>query len=997
MKNYCGIHLKLSHRINDINGLKSNPEWQIKILEENLSFLFNKNSSCGFFQMKSSSSGIVKSSPNVLTIGDKCQIPTLCDLKNETEGDEIIHDKPESVGNSQSKIAHPLQSNETIKPQTSENKITPTEPRAELPKVKRYTSLNTDVKLLECTKHRESDSNIDFFVEGEKIVTFVCGPSPAGKQTPRISDNKPDSNKSDGPGNTLSKSNLISQIASTTSNKSVEHNATNNYDVIWSQPDDNNKLLWHPAFTQQNCHSPSIKKLQPYSEDQISYSSNFQGPISHQNMETSLSRERTLFREMALRSCYTMENIISGTKPLPSFVHKEVKQTRDSIFSAISSKESSSNIVADNIMSVLDMFKSWVKLSSFFENKEFKSYLEISGLDQTVMNDFLQWQCVTRVFADKFVQMLNTIFPGQSGVCDPTGFRKGCCFSKSPTLLNDNNSDVCPQVQHNYSQKVSHGSGSIKYWKQHRLTSDEVQNIGMDRACSRSVCSIFSKPCSQNGPMPMDMLHGNTLLAKGNCEVNTSITTTNSQNKIYDEASLSLNNLSIGCPCPLKSSRLSLNSDDNTSRISPIGGVCNFKNDGISGGSVRGMLKVPAITFMNTALEGLNAPECVSAHHTHNSQPSGVLNLNQVSMKQSPVQYVDTEANENYVNVKINYMKPGSYNPPQKPANCQTVVNNNFPIEDLPVVGIPFVYNGTHPPSKASMVNGNLMKKDYTKHDVLVGSSLDCWQAALSSAEIFRNTLVVSKPADVLNLNLSDTTSIKTHFLLGDEPNQDSSSNEFKIDHENEYVNKNNFKKDSTSEIGPAEIETKLKTSNWTTKPFDGKYHNTVHSSSPGNMESGIFNLVSPKHETDISSFEDKSIKFDTSTYKFSTSPFSSGSDSLDFDITKANKALEPIHILQNPNFQCDIQGKNVAIPKLRKQGKNINDDCRTSFDRNPVVSIRKHKTIPKISITKEITFKLETILNCIWNTKVLSLVEEATITDRVSGKLNYTQLPLHL
>lgn len=988
----CGILFKLSHRINnsDLKELKLNPEWQIKILEEN--FCFNKNSTCEVFQMKNSS-GLSKASSNLLKIDGKYQIPTQCDLKNGTDftikfrgekstvydGTGRILDRPDSVAHYENKTFGPLQTNEV-----KENKATLTAVTKELTKVKSETP--TCVKSSEPSKHNESD----FLIEGEKIVSFVCGPSHPGIQTANISDSQKLNVKTDvepdRPENTVPKSQVSSQTGSTTFNKTVKNDATNKCDLVWSQPEGSNKLLWLPAFTQQNCNSPSLKKSQVCNEV-ITRSSNNQGTISHQNIET------TLFREMALRSCYTMEHILSGTKTGPPSVQKEVRQVRESIFSAISTKESSNSTVADNILSVLDIFKSWVKLSSYLENKEFKVYLEMNGLDETVIDEFLKWQSTSRVFVDKFVQMLNNVVPVQSGVSDPAVLRKGFCFSTPPMLLKDNNEFVSPQAQHNFSLKfspcVKSGYDSSKHLKQNRFSPDEVQQT--DLRSKIPLCPVVSKQCPPNNTM--NMHHGNTLLGNRSSEVTLSHFNLTIPDKIscklQDETSFRINNLS---PCPLTSSRLTTNIGDITSRIPTINGVSSFYSDSnlCSPGPVKGMFKVPAITFTNTPHEVLNTAKCLVAPHKYNSLPSGglssnqlLITANQMSTKLSPSQYVDSDANENYVEVQSNYMKPGNYNPPLKPAICQTVVNNNFPIEDPPVVGIRVVY-GTNPPSKSSVVNSSLMKKDHTENDALVRSSQDCWQAASSSAEMFRQHLPMSNSTEMPNLNLSDTVSMKTHFLLGDETSQDSSSNESKFGSENEEIS---TKKDSTSELGLAVVETQLKKSSWLTKSFAKEINaNRFHGSGFNNLESDNFNLFSSNSKAVISSFEDESIRLDTSTNKSSTSPFSSGRDSFDSGVTKSDKPLEPTHILQNPVLQCDLNGKNNIFQKQRKQCKNYsNDDYLTPFDRNPVFSLRKSKTLPKISITNEITLKLENILNCIWNTKVLSLVEEAAITDMVS------------
>lgn len=1061
MTNVCGIRMRYEQNVNKStlhSLLVLNPECQIKILEENLKFLFQEDSTYNYFQIKSnhlslrsgSRDSIIQSANNSVIEPKPLLINSLePTFRYAVNKNENSLERNKSIGLEETVNNNLADRKELLSVHTSR---VSSNILKETKRVKNKRVLRSAAKLSPLkpffdqnaseehdNSRKDADNQYEFTVEQEKIVSFVCSNSPPRKQTDKSSSEFSDDqtvfsdHDSDSRCKLWTSCNGESDSLSESASNTCESNKTNtvvdtDYLSKFHQMTGSNQLLWHPPT------SLSYDSLETSRHKQPSYPAAFtnlnateafsdirasSGSVQRK-MESSFSRETTLFRETSLRGCYNMENIVKGIIPPLTQVQQELKKVRESIFSAVRSQQSADDLVSDSILSILDICKSWLRLSSHLKGKEFVDILESSGVNLSVLNDFLQWQCVSRVFIDKMIDTLQKITPKMyssnvsrtlnGSSMTPTEVKN---LVYTPGLLNMHNSvssiNTCPSENDLLSSKCELSSN--KHWKLRRFVLDQPnmesrpKNSCMSNNCpasntynhfsqTHSPCSsdVFygqgdppltynseSHFCKINHPFPVKNIftgQGDVNFSPNSCSIlHGSVTNSYQPDK------------NTNLPCISKSSKhLVRERVDTKSYQTTI--ASNMAKDFPTLGLPINPLS--QATTPNFAI----VPPFYNSQMCHKSSSNYQLNPSQFTVKQNPILCTDSDIVEKCT--KSSYMKPGSYNIPEKPIGFQKIINNNIPIEDSPVVGVHFLFTGAQgnilsPKTLSSM---SATEKHISIEDGGVGKSDEKWKAAMTSAEIFRDNLITCKADCGPNLKLSDTVSLKTHFLLSDDFSQDSSSNDFKLSSESEELSPCER---TSPAMDVSVVEAQVKTSDWLMQSFNKavlenerevpNYTDCKKLTNDNNSDFEVTDLYRTNFMSEKLGSNEKDGNI--SHHNFSGS-LSYSQNYFQFEENGKVVSLKPeLNAINAVDRTSESSDASLTGKKLHRNSKKLQDDLSISclFDHRSSLFRRKAKSIFKRAITKPISSKLEDILNCICSTEVSSLVEFDCKSEKVRIK----------
>lgn len=1064
MTNVCGIRMRYEQNVNKStlhSLLVLTPECQIKILEENLKFLFQEDSSYNYFQIKSnhlslrseSRDSIVQSANSSITEPKPLFISSLePTLRYKVNKKEIPIERNKSIGLAETVNNSLSDRKELLSVHTSRlsSNILKETKRVKNKRVLSSAAKHSPLKPFfdqnGCDDHdnsrKDADNQYEFTVEQEKIVSFVCSNSPPRKQTDKSSSEYSDDQNvlsdhdSDSRCKLWTSCNGESDSLSESASNTCESNKTNtvvdtNYFSKIQQMTGSNKLLWHPppSLSYDSLDTPRYKQpaypaaftnlnaTDAVSDIRVSSDS------VQRKMESSFSRETTLFRETSLRGCYNMENIVNGIIPPLTQVQQELKQVRESIFSAVRSQQSADDLVSDSILSILDICKSWLRLSSHLKSKEFVDILESNGINLSILNDFLQWQCVSRVFIDKMIDTLQKITPktygsnvsrtlNEHGSMTPTDVKN---FAYSPGLLNMHNSvssinTSCQSENDLLSSKCELSSN--KHWKLRRFVLDQPNMESKPKSSCRSNCAAsntYNNFSQTHSPCSSDMFYGqgDPPLSYNSeshfCKINHPFPVKNNFSGQGD-VNFSQNSCSIlhgsvsnsyqpekntNLPCISKNSKHLVRERVDTKSYQPT-----IANNMVKDFPTLGLPINPhgQATTPNFAI----VPPFYNSQMCYKSSSNYQLNPSQFTAKQNPIQCTDSDIVEKCT--KSSYMKPGSYNIPEKPIGFQKIINNNIPIEDSPVVGVPFLFTGVQgnilsPKTLSSM---STTEKHMSIEDDGVGKSDEKWKAAMTSAEIFRDNLITCKADCGPNLKLSDTVSLKTHFLLSDDNSQDSSSNDFKLSSESEELSPCER---TSPAMDVSVVEAQVKTSDWLMQSFNKAVLENEREV-PNYMDCKKLNHdnISDFEVTDLygtNLMRDKlgsKEKDGISSHYNVSCCISSSQNYFQFGPNEKSVSLKPeLNAINAVDRKPESSDASLTVKRLHRNNRKLQDDVSISclFDQRSSLFRRKAKSIFKRAITKPISSKLEDILNCICSTEVSSLVEFDCKSEKV--RLNST------
>uniref|UniRef100_A0A1B6G9D9 Bromo domain-containing protein n=1 Tax=Cuerna arida TaxID=1464854 RepID=A0A1B6G9D9_9HEMI len=882
--------------------------------------------------------------------------------------------------------------------------------------------------------HNELDSDFEFTLKEENIVSFVCSPTPPRKfkdQSDHKFDNDPSNNDSDQESDKHSErsSSKGDSVSETVSNFSYKSNSIGDMIMSGTRVHDwpkLNNLVWHPPTQQNSLDLNSINKPNVYSlpssndlmRPNLHQNIDFHEPVNHNSflsnqnrLKSSCAQETILFREASLRGCYNLEAILKEINPSLPVVEQEVVKVKEAIFSSIRSKQNNDCLISDSVCSIMDLIKLWIKLNAHFERDDFRNVLEMSGCDNSVFHEFLQWQYVSRMFIEKMIHVLKKISHRNTADMNSISFNHSGYLRTPAYELSFNN------VNHssgNDSKDNKFTSSKLdltqtKHWKQRRFQLDqtnqevtETKNKRLLRSNLTVTNTFNSFQLPVNGNTEMVFGQGDNRLSCYNRDFNFDNKNSKMAGKLSN-FSEDFSQFSHSSKFIKDTSVLTgvLEKKEPIKRplINPMKEPCGMKGETnmYVPRLVNENLNCPSINLMNSSVShrcSINTSNIPTVPPFCNNQPC-FINSNQClpnfgqcqSLKKAnPIHCIDTDLGENCI--KSNYMKPGSYNPPQKPLTYQKVINNNLPIEDMPVVGIPFLYSNTQTPALIVEVSKSFdtsQSNPSQTHAVLTESrSDDTWKVALSLAESFRESMIASKCSSNPNLKVSETVSLKSHFLLSDEFSQHSSNNEFKLDSENE--DSNVFDKSASADIAIPVVEPKLKTTDWLTKSFDctppetdreninaeTKYVRSDCESNGINKDCDSIShqdKVKHKHCMPVSPEEDRQ------------------KDSLNIDRGLNTVAHTPKTPHVNSIYQDAGSGFNFRKPK---KNKKLRDEYTNVFENKPTLLYRKPKSIFKRSMTKHMFCKLEEIFNYIWNTKLCDFDGVDIKPEQDMGRLDY-------
>ncbi|KAG8258914.1 uncharacterized protein LOC124362413 isoform X2 [Homalodisca vitripennis] len=883
--------------------------------------------------------------------------------------------------------------------------------------------------------HNELDNEFEFTLKEENIVSFVCSPTPPRKfkdQSDLTFDNDPSNDDSDQESDKHSErsSSKGDSVSETVSNISYKSNSKS--DVMMSRarfhdwPKTNN-LVWHPPTQQNNVDLNSISKPHVYSLPSNEFMRpnlhqnviDFHEPVNHNSflnnqnkLKSSCAQETILFREASLRGCYNLEAILKEISPSLPNVEQEVVKVREAIFSSIRAKQNNDCLISDSVISMMDLIKLWIKLNAHFERDDFRNILEISGCDISVFHDFLQWQYVSRMFIEKMIHVLKKISHRNTADVNNhcpsfnhSGYHRTPAYELSLINVNhssgnDSKDTKIPSSKLDFTQ--------TKHWKQRRFQPDqtnqevtETKNKRLLRSNLTVTNTFNSFQLPVNGNSEIVFGQGDNRLScysrdfnfdNKNCKIPCKL------NYFSEDCSQFSHSSKFIKDTPVLTGVLEKKEPIKRPLINPIKEPCCIKGETnmYAPRLANDNLNCSSTNLMNLSVShrcSINTPTIPTVPPFCNNQPC-FINANQSlpnfgqchSLKKpNPIHCIDTDLGDC---IKSNYMKPGSYNPPQKPLTYQKIINNNLPIEDMPVVGIPFLYSNTQTPALIVEVSKSFDTSHTSPsqtHDVPTESrSDDTWKVALTLAESFRENMIASKCSSNPNLKVSETVSLKSHFLLSDGFSQHSSNNELKVDSETE--DSNVFDKSTPTDIAIPAVESKLKTTDWLTKSFDCTPPETDKETS--NAET---NYVRPDCESygvnkscDSTSHQDK-VKH---KHCMPVSPEEDKQkDSVNIDRTLNTVPQTTKTPLVNPAYQDLGSGFNFRKPK---KNKKLRDEYTNVFENKPTLLCRKPKSIFKRSMTKHMFCKLEEIFNYIWNTKLCDFDGVEIKPEQDTGRLDY-------
>lgn len=1047
--NACEVQMRYEKNVNTNTAhslLMLNPECQIKILEKNLKFLFQKDSSYSYFQIKSNHLSLrTESKDSVIESASNGAEPKPILI---TRSQPTIHHKGDNKGihiegckrtcveeNCNNNLANKKEifivKSNILKDKKVKNKRQ-LNSAAQFSSLKQFYDHNEEND----TSKMDIENQYEFTLEQEKIVSYVCNTSPQRKLTDKSSSDTEFSDDqtvlSDHSSEKCAKpwtdcngesDSLSGSVASSTlreSNKTNTIVVDTDYLSTFTKITDPSKLLWHPPSS-LSCDSLDTPKAKKPSCPAVfvnfnSNNSNSDNRITsdsfQRKMESSFSRETTLFRETSLRGCYNMENIVKDVIPPQTHVQQELKIVKEAIFSAVRSQQNSDDLVSDSVLSMLDMCKSWLRLSSHFKGKEFMDILESHGINPSIFDDFLQWQCVSRVFIDKMIDILQKVTPkicranDSSTLKDLSGRTLPDVknFVYSPNYLNMHNSvnsTNTRQIENNLSSSTCEINPN-KNWKQRRFFLDQPKQVIVEskNTYGPNYLGNTYNNCSQpHNPCRSDMLYGQgdpplCYNSESHCTINHQFPDNNSYSGQAD-VSLSLNSLSIShgnvsnsyrpdnpnLPFISKSVKHFFRDRSGTKLYqTPV--ASNVTNEFPT-------LSLPISPHSSASTPNLTiVPPFYNSHMCCSNSSNYQLNPSQLTVKQNPIQCADIDIVEKCP--KTSYMKPGSYNIPEKPKGFQKIINNNIPIEDSPVVGVPFLFSGPQGSIISPKPISSISKTENqgSNEDKGERKSEEKWKAAKTSAETFRDNLMASVADSEQNVKSSDTVTINTHFLLSDEFSQSSLSNDCKLSIESKETS-------SCERTNPAMdvsvVEAKVKTSDWLMQSFnkavlesEREVPNFQNCTIP-NWEHDTGCEVKDMYKTNCKGETLASNEIDgINSYYNSFFSVNCSQNCLQFD-EKVNSKPE-LSVVGAVDTKSESNDASLLEDETNRNNSKLQDlSASCLLDHKFSLFRKKAKPVFNRAITKPISNKLEDILNCICSTQVSSLVEFGYKSEKVS------------
>lgn len=1005
-----------------------NPECHLKFLEENLNFLSRKPTRCNDFKISSSksSSYSVETLQNVFSLpedrlpsltfaslseGSVSQLKTIeRKFDNGSCKDTVVFD-----GSKMKMSNGSLQKRAVDKPFLATSSII---------KIKeKYSSKNdrnhefhpnlnvkpvTTENTAEIMKNKtDSDNQFEFTVAGEKIVSFVC--SPPTSRRPRTKESEKNCICDSDEESIVSSSKGSSETASSTSSKSSYSKYIKKKETlpVREQMMKTNMLLWHPPSTSRNDVSLSESKaiysgssfnrqIKPKPTENCI---NFFGTINSlyavassgdRSLKNAQNQETVMFRETALRGCYDIETLLRDVKTASPEVEKEVSQTREAIFSAVRLQRGNDSIVSDSVQSIVDICNSWIKLNAHFERKDFKHFLETNGVDLTILGDFSQWQCMSRMFVDKLINVLKKVSLGKGSKItrqhDPIPTRGyGTATVQSDLEVRgestpNNIHRVVPSINTNLPATDTQG----KRWKQRRFLSEKIDSEKVALTGNRPCRSTFTvDSCFQNSLL-VSSCNTETVFGQGDNCLNfardfSKVNHVKPQSCQFAQGDVSFFNGSKHCSnsgffdknINVPSMKCSVRGETNVCPVSSANDLCT---------PVSSLVDMPLNNYFPVNIQQAvptvpplyNNQLCLV--NASQYQPS----FNHSLAKPNPIHCIDSDNGENYI--QSSYMKPGHYAPPQKPASFQKAVNNTIPIEDIPAVGIPFLYSAPYSSSqqpKSLEFPNSLPQIQMSKDNNQTKDSDVTWKTALSMAGPFRDNMMTDRIDDGPNLKLSETVSLKSHFLLSDGNSQNSSSSgdSFKLNSDND---ERSSPSDNNSNMDFPVTKSKTKTSDWLVGSFNKMSLENEHSLRCNIKEENV-NHKNEQLQVSKTNEEPNKLEYKESylSSSYLTNVYSGfGNIRDDSNSSKKEEVLGPFLKTDTSYLQ----------KKLRKNKKGRDD--YTLFDwKNPMLFNKPETMVFSKSMSNKVTCQLEDILNCIWNTKVSTLIDEEIKSEKVIFK----------
>lgn len=886
----------------------------------------------------------------------------------------------------------------------------------------------------------DDNNLFDFSIEAEQMVSSICNSSPPNVSTEKDMfhskhydteifkndqsefemksfNEKPQVNEFL---KAINKTLSITHTMQTDSNEDWSKNATkHNMCKIFPNNEPNVRNIFNNQFPHQNENLENLFSFEKLTK----------------KMSSTINQETLLFREAAIRGCYDIDNILKSTKPKCPEIEVECNSVKNSIFSAISEVRDFNIFLSDFCLSFLQIIKSWIGFNSHIENSTVNNLLQ--NIDPLLPEYFKNWQYITRIFMDRMVKCLQIVndsnLLNSSDVANSTNFKTksvpqnnsspnagqqdlnnlNLLIPSHSTLTQTMDEQIISDAKTNLNFFVTKQEIKIPetndFFKEMHLKSETIKNVNPQKNWKQR---RFSDTNSAFGNVPKSNF----------CPLKTNMSPVSQIQANWTPSTLKYSSpftpeknetLLVGCGDGVYKSNIQNINKDVTNLVGPSFSSkkmdsCFSSNQSVSGDNFSNTpssnFKIPLFnTFSpgpglyenhsgyvkdhnNVLMNGLTP--CTTNTIKFNQQhpftpltppyyipalgiigtPQPLINSNKLV---NPIQCVDSDSDSN-----TTYMRPGCYNPPQKTGGCTKPMNSIFPLEDIPVIGIPFIYSNELNKSQSMAIQQppNIHESNTDILELTSNKSDDTWKAALESAESLCETLMM-KPISENEYNPTNIfrNCAKTTFTTNNSNIELGNTDDIDSDDDEEFELQHSLSLSTT--------ESRFKTDDWLINSFnqamlksedtkldnsliddDKSEKNELFIKSSKNIER---NSDTNKSFIELKKIDSKDLELfnsnftqDMEKYKSGAEPDTTSVCSLK-DMIKENK--HNILSSSNPVNQLNIYRKD--------------DDCTTYLTHKlNKTGFGWCGTKPRRSINRQTCRKLQDILDTLWKTDILKL-----------------------